>query len=414
MNILLIDDDQPTLKSLQTFLAGTPYTSKAFLNPRDALDAFNQEHFDVVITDFSMPELNGIDVLRIIHEIKPDTFVMLLTGYANVTNAIAAVNHGAYQFLRKPLRIESLMPILEDIEAQLQGSADTTATTRKPRHANVQQESTCAESQCPAHPEQKSSQPVLTYSPKQQNLEMLGTFATSIIHDFNNRLSVIQPCVEMIQNLAEDNGVKRWAERLEKATTQAFDYTNHLTQIIHRNLDNEEHLPLCLEEVTKEVCLSLAPIVKNSITLHTDYQTEHSKIFGNFGQMCQIVMNLVSNAREVIPEKEHGNVTIRLHNVLINETTGQSRDLSPGWYVQLTVTDDGSGIHPDVLPRIFDAYFTTRKAGTGVGLAITRELITAHHGVVRVNSEVGMGTTVQVLLPCYDDATVKQEASVGT
>jgi len=119
LNILLLDDDLDSLESLSVALDSKGYLRREFSDPETAVEAYRSGEFDVVITDFRMPRMNGIEVLRTIRGIDPEAYVIIITAYADTENAIAAVNYGAYAFLCKPLDIKSLLHTLHRIESKM-------------------------------------------------------------------------------------------------------------------------------------------------------------------------------------------------------------------------------------------------------------------------------------------------------
>ena len=124
MKILLIDDDFACIKGIQNFLRPAGFKCVLFKNPCKALKAFKNVHFDLVITDFLMPEMNGIDVLKEIRKMRADTRVIILTGYAEINNAISAVNNGAYAFFRKPLDPKELIETIKKIEEEIENKKE--------------------------------------------------------------------------------------------------------------------------------------------------------------------------------------------------------------------------------------------------------------------------------------------------
>jgi DNA-binding NtrC family response regulator len=121
MKLMLIDDELPILESLARALKPTGYGCVTFQSSPKALDAYRQGGFDVVITDFMMPEMNGIEVLKSIKAMDSEARVIILTGYADIENAIAAVNNGAYAFFRKPLDFRDFIRTLKKIELETEG-----------------------------------------------------------------------------------------------------------------------------------------------------------------------------------------------------------------------------------------------------------------------------------------------------
>jgi DNA-binding NtrC family response regulator len=118
---MLIDDEMPILESLKSALRPTGYECEMFQSSPEALEAYRNGNYDVVVTDFMMPGMNGIEVLKAIKEVNPEAFVILITGYADIENAIAAVNHGAHAFFRKPLDFRDFITTLRQIEDKING-----------------------------------------------------------------------------------------------------------------------------------------------------------------------------------------------------------------------------------------------------------------------------------------------------
>ncbi len=119
MNILLVDDDAGCLDGLATALEPSGHRCDAYTIPEEALKAYHQRPYDVVITDMKMPGLNGIEVLKKVRDVNPLGRVIIVTGYGDVETAIAAVNNGAYAFFGKPIQLNDLMETLEKIENEI-------------------------------------------------------------------------------------------------------------------------------------------------------------------------------------------------------------------------------------------------------------------------------------------------------
>ena len=118
----------------------------------------------------------------------------------------------------------------------------------------------------------------------------------------------------------------------------------------------------------------------------------------NLGQICQVFNNLVINAREAMPDG--GRIIISFINTTISEESHLK--IPTGKYVKISVTDDGTGIPNDILPKIFDPYFTTKPTGNGLGLPTTYTIIKKHNGHIFVDSQVGKGSTFRIYLPAME------------
>lgn len=135
MKILLLDDDIDCLDGLATALEPSGHMCDSFTVPEKALDAYQQNQYDVVITDMKMPGMNGIEVLKKIRSLNPEARVIIVTGYGDVETAIAAVNNKAYAFFGKPIDINDLMETLTKIESEISGQ-----TKAKIEHARLAME----------------------------------------------------------------------------------------------------------------------------------------------------------------------------------------------------------------------------------------------------------------------------------
>ena len=119
MRMLLIDDELPSLEIMQDVLEPAGHKCVIYQNPKQAVEAYKMGEFDLVLTDFKMPGMNGIEVLKSIKEYNPKAKVIILTGYADIYNAIEAVNNGAYAFFRKPVKVNDFMDTIDKLEEEI-------------------------------------------------------------------------------------------------------------------------------------------------------------------------------------------------------------------------------------------------------------------------------------------------------
>lgn len=131
MKILLIDDDKDSNKMMKEALEPGGHECTYFHNPFEGIAAYKDNSFDTVVTDYKMPGLNGIEVLKRLKEYDKDAVVIVLTGYADIDNAINAINNGAYAFFRKPLDIKEFIMTLDKIEDELSGKLKKEADISK-------------------------------------------------------------------------------------------------------------------------------------------------------------------------------------------------------------------------------------------------------------------------------------------
>lgn len=242
-----------------------------------------------------------------------------------------------------------------------------------------------------------------------QKMEAIGTLAGGIAHDFNNILSIIVGNVELaLLNIPEDSKARQNLERSFTASMRARDL---IKQILVFSRQSEKKLMPCdIRPVIKESIRLLRAFIPSSIEIRQSIPSKIDTIRTDPTHINQVLINLSSNAAHAM-RKDGGVLEIRLENTKIDENTVSTRDLKPGRYVKLSVSDTGTGMTPDIMDKIFDPYFTTKKAGegTGMGLAVVHGILKKHGGGIAVSSSVGKGTVFDMYFPCIDKTSIKEQ-----
>ena len=232
-----------------------------------------------------------------------------------------------------------------------------------------------------------------------QKLESVGRLAGGVAHDFNNLLTVINGYSEMLaSSLKDDPGLRDMAEQIYTAGQRAAELTVQLLTFSRKQV--AQRRPVDLSRVVDEAQKMLRRLVGEDIQLQSRLSASLSKVMADPGQMQQILMNLVVNARDSMPEG--GQVTIETGEVEVDDAfSRQHPEVPPGRYVHLAVADTGSGMTDEVQQRIFEPFFTTKEKGkgTGLGLATVYSIVRQGEGAVRVESAPGAGSTFHIYLP---------------
>ncbi len=235
-----------------------------------------------------------------------------------------------------------------------------------------------------------------------QKMEAIGTLAGGIAHDFNNILSAILGYADLAKvDLPRDSAVLDYIEEVLKAGTRARNLVQHILAFSRQS--KPEKVPLAMHLVVKEALSLLRATIPTTVQISQTIAPA-GMILGDADQMHQVVMNLCTNAFQAM-KNEDGILTVGLRPVVLDaESISAYPDLSPGSYLQLTVSDTGSGMGPEVLQRIFDPYFTTKAQGkgTGLGLSVVHGIVKSHGGTITVYSEVDKGSTFHVYLPLVE------------
>jgi PAS domain S-box-containing protein len=232
---------------------------------------------------------------------------------------------------------------------------------------------------------------------RSRKLESLGVLAGGIAHDFNNLLTAILGNIALSLSLSKpgDETHRRLVEA-EKASLRAQDLTQQLLTFSRGGAPVREAASIA-DLVSDSAGFALRG---SNVRLDCSSQEGLWPAQVDPGQISQVVNNLIINASQAMPEG--GTVTIRMENAAI--APGDPMPLHPGDYVKIVVADEGVGILPEHLERIFDPYFTTKRKGSGLGLATVYSIVKRHDGHVEVASTPGRGTVFTIWLPASPDA----------
>jgi PAS domain S-box-containing protein len=232
-----------------------------------------------------------------------------------------------------------------------------------------------------------------------QKMDAIGQLAQGVAHDFNNMLTGILGNLDLVlRNLKENDPNRELIQTAEKATQRAGTLVRRLMSFSQRRRLRLETLKLseCLQESLELLRHTLDP--KIEVTLRFPTNTWQAQ--GDRDQLNQVLMNLVLNARDAMPDG--GALTIATSNVLVTEEYARKHlRARPGEFVCLKVSDTGCGIPEELRPRLFEPFFTTKGAdkGLGLGLALAFGIIEQHRGWIDCDSVVKKGTTFNVYLP---------------
>jgi two-component system sensor histidine kinase/response regulator len=374
--ILYVDDDAANLTVLQAACADE-FDVITAESAEVALEIMRQHEISVLLVDQRMPGMTGVELFEATREHYPDTVRILITAYSDLTDAINAINRGQVRgYLRKPWEPEHL-------KATLREALEVYNTRRKVREL-----------------ERRLLETERVYS--------LGVVAASVAHELRNPLTALLTTLDLaemrlkslIDGLSsgrsippdEVDSLKKLGDQITRAK-QAVDQITEITsgiELSHRRRDEERTTDM------KEVANLTLRCVRAELLKRAQIQVEiepSPAVLGSPNKLGQVVMNLLINALQALPDRPRGQnlVSLRLRPA--------------GDFVRLEVEDNGSGIPQDVLVKIFDPFFTTKThGGTGLGLAISKQIIEEVQGRISVESELGRGTRFSVELPVASPA----------
>jgi PAS domain S-box-containing protein len=246
---------------------------------------------------------------------------------------------------------------------------------------------------------------------RSQKLESLGTLAGGIAHDFNNILSAINGSASLaISQIPNDHPAQICLTEIEKAGTRAADLVRRILTF-SRPRDHNMQIQ-AIEPVIDEALKLVRSTLPAMIEIRTEFGNDLPKVRIDATQIYQVVVNLATNAAHAIGDKS-GVIEVKLEERTVKEhEVLLYSEVPAGHYTRLQVSDNGCGMDAATLQRIFDPFFSTKPTGrgTGLGLSVVHGIVAAHHGVMKVYSEPGRGTTFRIYLPAVREVAAVEQA----
>ena len=233
-----------------------------------------------------------------------------------------------------------------------------------------------------------------------QKMEAIGTLAGGIAHDFNNILAAIMGYTEMTRNkLTNRHDLQIYLDQVLKSCDRA---KNLVAQILTFSRKSDQKIrPVDMGPLVNEALKMLRATLPSTIEISVKLQPDICAVLAEPTHLHQVIVNLCTNAAHAMRDKG-GVLDVGLEKIEVTPQTALlQKDLRPGPYVLLTVSDTGSGIPPGILERIFDPFFTTKQRGegTGLGLSVVYGIVKGCGGIITVQSEMGGGSVFRVFLP---------------
>ncbi len=235
-------------------------------------------------------------------------------------------------------------------------------------------------------------------------MESIGTLAGGVAHDFNNLLYMIVGNTELaLEDIPKWNPVHESLEEIKTASLRAAGIVKQLLNFSRKT--NQNLKPMGAVAIIKDAMKFIRATLPSTIEINMKLPDVDVPILGDPTQMNQLMMNICTNASQAM-EETGGTIEVKLEILIIDEKSANNYPkLSVGNHIKISVSDTGPGITPNILDRIFDPYFTTREFGesSGMGLTIVHGIVKNHNGVITVKSELGEGTTFNILFPVIDE-----------
>jgi two-component system cell cycle sensor histidine kinase/response regulator CckA len=324
--------------------------------------ALHSQEWDVIISDYNLPDFSAPQALEILNQAKLDIPFIVISGTVGEETVVKLMKSGARDC------------VMKDHLARLPGAIE-----RELRESEARKQYRRVEEQFR----------------QAQKMEAVGRLASGVAHDFNNLLTIITGFAQLA--LLEPNPAQSGLEQILRAADRAAALTRQLLifsrqQALEIRVVELNALILDLEKMIRRV-------IGEDIDIRTIFHDAEGHVKVDPHQIEQVILNLVVNSRDAMPTG--GILTLETQMYHLDEQAAGLFGCRPGKYLQMSVSDTGTGIDKATLAKIFEPFFTTKSEGrgTGLGLSTVYGIVSQIGGAVRAYSEPGVGTTMRILLP---------------
>lgn len=367
ISLLYVEDDAATREQVSRILAARGYRLTVAEGGEQGLELFRQRLPDIVLTDIMMPRLNGLEMARAMRALSPEIQIVCMTAFSDTSFLIEAIDIGVNQFVLKPVEFSRLFTSLDRCQEMVEFRKRQKMLEAENQHA--------------------------------KKIEAVSFLAGGIAHDFNNLLQVILGYVSLARMNAEPGSKTESLLNIAEQTSESARELGTRLLTFARG-GNACMRPTRLIQLFKdgvEAELDPHPAIKPVFNLPDSLPL----VLLDADQIRQVIANLVTNAREAMPLGG----TLRVAASSVPLTEADDRGLPSGDYLHVLFEDTGIGIPAEVLPKIFDPYFSTkemgRQKGMGLGLALCYSIIKMHRGHIQAESRPGEGTMIHIYLPVH-------------
>jgi signal transduction histidine kinase len=352
--ILIVDDEAPSRDLCRLFLESDGYVVETCDRAQKAMALLSLKRFDLILTDLSMPDMDGVELVRQVKYHYPHTDVIIMTAFGSVASAVESMKSGAYDYITKPFPRDLLR-----------------ATIRR-----------CLES----HNLKREISKMQTELLKKDRLAAVGSMAGAIAHRMRNPLSIIQMCAQYLESHLASNAehlqvlqaIEEKVKTLEQLTRDFVEYSR-----ASRIRKSPETLDRLADEVMRN-CSARCKI--QGVEMLRRYQSNLPPIQVDADLIREVITNIIDNALEAM--KGPGKIAVAIE---------MDRSMQ---FMQLSIANTGSALPEELQERIFEPFFTTKETGMGLGLAIVKQVIDGHGGRIQaVGDPKTNSTTFRILLP---------------
>lgn len=382
--VLIVEDEMLIAMNLKRILEGRGYKSSGPVSTgRAAIDAVAAGGVDIALMDIALAgDMDGIEAGRRIRS-EFGVPVVYVSANADDVTVSRAKETDPFGFVGKPVQENALYLTIEMALGRRRVEIESLRLERMLRQA--------------------------------QKMEAVGQLAGGIAHDFNNILTAIYGYCHFLGTRKDgDESISKYVDLIMVAVKRAARLTQDLLAYSREQVLDQK--PIKVNELIRTIEPLLQRLTREDIAFTCDVDEHNPAVFGDATQIEHVLMNLVTNARDAIPDGGRLTVATRL-GTIDDEFTNRHGFGTPGPYAVISVSDTGVGIDEKGLSKIFEPFYTTKDIGkgTGLGLSIVYGIVKQHAGYITVDSSVGHGTEFELYLPIYTgtDKAVADGEAIG-
>jgi signal transduction histidine kinase len=396
--VLILEDEPGVARLQQRRLERAGYQTRWAATAADARADLASGGVDLLVLDYRLPDApDGLALYRDLKAAGHDLPVILVTGYPDDRTVIEALRAGVRDFVTKSAAYLDYLPeAVGRVLAQEREARERQRAEAALREAHARLEGAMADLQGKTEELRATTQQLWQAA----KLASVGELAASIAHELNNPLGTVSLRLEtIVARTPGDAPTRPLLAIVEQEVERMARLVRNLLQFCRHGADQVSTVNVC-DEVLKSAELVEHYLRRRGVTVVHDFAPPGiTVIYGDRQKLRQVFLNLFTNAADAMPGG--GTLTARVR-------PGATADGKPA--VEVAVADTGHGIPDHVLPRVMDPFFTTKDEGkgTGLGLAICRRIVQEHSGSLAIESVVGKGTTVRIVLPVQEGANVRE------
>lgn len=375
--VLVVDDDTTLLTMFNHVLSEDGFRVLNAKSGQEAVEIASRDQPHLILMDAVMDDMNGFEATQQIlsNAGEEQPMVVMVTGLNDDTSVTRAYNAGAIDYITKPIHWSVLRNRLTHLVQSMQTSSYRQMVEARVRNAN--------------------------------KMETVGKLTGGIAHDFNNILSSIIGYTELskIIHPSNDDKLGEYLSAIEQSGHRAKKLIQQMLTFCRG--DTIQPTFIDAKEAVQGVVKMLWATLPSSIEFKLQISDDLPKLYADFLQLEQALMNLCVNARDAMGD--HGTITISSHRTTIGHGFCAScHEMIEGDYLEIAVSDTGPGIDQEVKKDLFVPFISTKKAtsGTGLGLSVVDGIMHEHKGHILAESEPGRGTTFRLLFPVVREGDV--------